>query len=181
MQIDWSKTIDDILSHKISCLRCGRLETSVCVGYSRAPAVSDFAPRCQDCSRKEGCDARKLVVLCGPCAEELHIKAHQVDEEGMMVLLINDCRKDLEDCLDYLTDYWQDDLDIEPSNEEDRLEGVAPDVFAEENAWRTRLEEEYLSYHRWFREHGLRIPEPGWRSEYAEEVMALGYSTLLGD
>ncbi len=98
-----------------------------------------------------------------------------------MVLLINDCRRDLEDCLDYLTDYWQDDLDIEPGDEDDRLEGVAPDVFAEENAWRTRLEEEYLSYHRWFRERNLRIPEPGWRSEYAEEIIALGYATLLGD
>ena len=183
MQIDWSKTIDDILSHKISCLRCGRLETSVCVGYSRAAAVSCYAPRCQDCSRKEGCDARKLVVLCEPCAEELHIKARHVDEEGMMILLINDCRKDLEDCLDYLTDYWQDDLGIDPDDEDEehRLEGVAPDVFAEENVWRTRLEEEYLSYHRWFRERGLHIPESGWRSEYAEEIIALGYSTLLGD
>lgn len=181
MQIDWSKTINDILSHKISCLRCGRLESSVCVGYSRSAAVSDYAPRCQDCSRKEGCDARKVVVLCEPCAEDLHIRAKQVDEEGMMALLIDDCRKDLEDCLDYLTDYWEEELDVGPDEEEHRLEGVAPDVFAEETAWRTRLEEEYLSYHRWFREHGLRVPESGWRSEYVEEIVALGYSTLLGD
>ena len=183
MQIDWSKTIDDILSRKISCLRCGRLETSVCVGYSRAAAVSDYAPRCQDCSRKDGCDARKLVVLCESCAEELHIRAKQADEEGMMALLINDCRKDLEDCLDYLTDYWQDELGIDADDEDEEpvLERVSPDAFAEENAWRTRLEEEYLSYHRWFRERGLRIPEPGWRSEYAEEIITLGYSTLLGD
>ena len=40
-----------------------------------------------------------------------------------MALLIDDCRKDLEDCLDYLTDYWQDDLDIEPDDEGNRLEG----------------------------------------------------------
>jgi hypothetical protein len=49
------------------------------------------------------------------------------------------------------------------------------------HAARRRLEEEYLTYHRWFREHGLHIPEPGWRSEYVEEILALSYQTLLGD
>jgi hypothetical protein len=98
-----------------------------------------------------------------------------------MALLIDDCRKDLEDCLDYLTDYWQEEMNIDPDDEEHRLEGVAPDVFAEESAWRARLEEEYLSYHRWFRERALRVPEPGWRSDYVEEIVALGYTTLLGD
>ena len=182
MQIDWSKTIDDILSHKISCLRCSCLTTSAFVGYSRSPAVAEYAPRCQDCSRKDGCDARKLVVLCENCAQELHVRTRQEDEEGMMTLLISDCRRDLEDCLDYLTDYWQEDLGIDPDDyEESRLEGVAPDVFAEESTWRARLEEEYLSYHRWFREHDLRVPNPGWRSEYVEEIASLGYTTLLGD
>ena len=32
-----------------------------------------------------------------------------------MNLLVNDCRKDLEDCLDYLADYWQEDLDVDPA------------------------------------------------------------------
>jgi hypothetical protein len=62
-----------------------------------------------------------------------------------------------------------------------RLDDVDPDVFAEEDAWRRRLEEEYLSYHRWFREHNVRIPNPGWRAEYVEEIVALGYTTALGD
>jgi len=179
MQIDWSKTINDLLSHKISCLRCGRLATSAYVGYSRSAVISEYAPRCQECSRKDGCDARKLVVLCEDCAQELHVRAHEVDEEGMMSLLMNDCRKDLEECLDYLADYWED-LDIEPGNAVD-LEPVDSDALAEENVWRNRLEEEYLSYHRWFREHDLRVPNPGWRSEYAEEIFSLGYTTLLGD
>jgi hypothetical protein len=99
----------------------------------------------------------------------------------MMTLLMNDCRKDLEDCLEYLVDYWQEDLDIDPESIDRRLEEVAPEVFAEEDAWRRRLEEEYLNYQRWFREQGLRIPNAGWRSEYVEEVLALGYTTLLGD
>ena len=99
----------------------------------------------------------------------------------MMALLVNDCRKDLEECLDYLADYWQEELEVDPDAEDSRLEKVAPDVFAEEDAWRARLEEEFLSYHRWFREHGLRIPDAGWRSDYVEEIIALGYTTLLGD
>ena len=98
-----------------------------------------------------------------------------------MTLLIGDCRKDLEDCLEYLADYWQEDLDIDPEDMERRLEEVAPEVFAEEDAWRRRLEEEYLNYQRWFREQGLRIPNAGWRSEYVEEVLALGYTTVLGE
>ena len=181
MQIDWSRTINDILSSKVSCLRCGRLESFVHVGYSRSLTAAEHAPRCQDCSRRDGCDARKLVVLCEACADELHIRAKPVDQEGMMSLLVDDCRKDLEECLDYLADYWQEELDVDPDAEDSRLERVAPDVFAEEDAWRARLEEEFLSYHRWFREHGLRIPDAGWRSDYVEEIIALGYTTLLGD
>jgi hypothetical protein len=181
MQIDWGKTIDDILASNISCLRCGRMEPYACVGYSRSATAAEYAPRCQSCSRKEGCEARKLVVLCESCAKELRIRASPTDQQAMMALLMNDCRKDLEDCLDYLADYWQEDLDIAPEQADGSLEGVAPDVFAEEDAWRRQLDEEYLSYHRWFREHGLRVPNAGWRSEYVEEVITLGYTTLLGD
>jgi hypothetical protein len=99
----------------------------------------------------------------------------------MMTLLINDCRRDIEECLDYLADYWQEDLDADHVDADQRLEDVDPEVFEEEKTWRRRLEEEYLSYHRWFRERGLRIPNAGWRSEYVEEITALGYTTLLGD
>jgi hypothetical protein len=27
----------------------------------------------------------------------------------------------------------------------------------------------------------MRVPEPEWRSQYIEEVVALGYTTTLGD
>jgi transcription elongation factor Elf1 len=181
MQIDWGKTVNDILDDKISCPRCGRLESMVHVGYSRSSSAAEYAPRCQNCSRKEGCEARKLVVVCEACAKDFHIRASAVDKQGMMTLLLNDCRKDLEDCLDYLADYWQEDLEVSPEEEDGTLEGVAPDVFEEEDAWRRQLEEEYLSYHRWFRERGVRISNAHWRSEYVEEVIALGYTTLLGD
>lgn len=181
MQIDWNQTINEIFSNKISCPRCGHLSTFAYVGYSRSPEAAEYAPRCRDCQHKEECEARKLVVLCETCARELRIRARAVDQEGLMTILLNECRKDLEECLDYLAEYWREDLDIDPEDMDKRLEEVAPEVFAEEDAWRRRLEEEYLSYHRWFREHRCRIPSPGWRSEYVEEVIALGYSTLLGD
>lgn len=181
MQIDWEKTLDDILADKMSCPRCGVLTPSVVAGHSRSPAVAEYAPRCQQCARKEDCDARKLVVVCENCARQLRLRARRVDQEGMMTMLMDDCRRDLEECLDYLADYWQEDLDVDLAEADQRLEDVDPEVFDEENAWRRRLEEEYLSYHRWFREHGFRIPNPGWRSEYTEEVTALGYTTLLGD
>ena len=54
-------------------------------------------------------------------------------------------------------------------------------AFREEAEWRRRLEEEYLRYHREFRELRRRIPAPGWRAEYAEEIRDLGYDTVLGD
>lgn len=98
-----------------------------------------------------------------------------------MSLLMNDCRKDLEESLDYLAEYWQEDLEVELDDTEARLEDVAPDVFEEESSWRSKLEEEYLKYHRWFREHNIRVPEPEWRSRYVEEIIGLGYATTLGD
>ena len=27
----------------------------------------------------------------------------------------------------------------------------------------------------------VRIPNPGWRGEYVDEIISLGYTTLLGD
>ena len=47
MQIDWHKAIDDIFVDKISCRRCGGLNTVLVAGYSRASAASEFAPRPQ--------------------------------------------------------------------------------------------------------------------------------------
>jgi hypothetical protein len=181
MQIDWAKTIEDIFENQATCPRCQVFTPELVAGYSRAPWAAEYAPRCQNCTHKEDCESRKLLFLCAACAQELRLRARPVDQEGMMTLLIQDCRKDLEECLDYLAEYWQEDLDVPPEEAESRLEDVAPDVFEEESAWRARLEEEYLTYHRWFREHHMRLPEPEWRSQYVEEVIGLGYTTALGD
>ncbi len=181
MQIDWDKTIDDIFADKLSCPRCGSLKSTLVAGYSRSPAAGEYSPRVHNCKNKEECDARRLIIVCEGCARELRLRANAVDQEAMMTLLINDCRKDLEDCLDYLADYWQEDLDVDPTDADKRLEELEPDIYAEEDAWRKKLEEEYLTYHRWFREHAARLPNPGWRGEYVEEILTLGYTTLLGD
>lgn len=181
MQIDWDKAIDEILGDKVACPRCGSLGDDLVAGYTREPWGVDYAPRCQFCVRKDDCDARKLVVLCSGCAETLRLRARPVDQQSMMALLINDCRKDLEEALDYLSEFWQEDLDVPPEDAGQRLEDFHPDAYKEEDAARRRLEDEYLSYHRWFRDRHLRVPDPGWRSEYAEEIIALGYKTLLGE
>src|SRR4030042_7012409 len=63
MQIDWGKTIDDILASNISCLRCGRMDPYACVGYSRSATAAEYAPRCQSCSRQDGWEARNVAAL----------------------------------------------------------------------------------------------------------------------
>ena len=181
MNIEWDKAINEILAERVACRRCGALDTTVCVGYSREPGSAEFAPRCAECTNKDECESRKLVVLCENCARELRIRTRRVDAAGLMGLLIEECRRDLEECLDYLSDYWREDLDVDPDADEIRFEQAAPDAFQEEDGWRRRLEEEYVSYHRWFRQQHVPIPDPGWRSQYVEEVIGLGYGTLLGD
>ncbi len=181
MQIDWDQTVNDIFSDKIICLRCGRLTPEVVVGFSRSPAVAAFSPRPHECAHKDECDARRMVIVCEACARELRLRARKIDEETMMGMIISECRRELDDCLDYLSDYWQEDLDISPEDMDRRLEEVDPDVFEDENQRRSKLEDEYLTLHVWFRQHHRAIPDPGWRSEYVEEIIALGYATRLGE
>lgn len=98
-----------------------------------------------------------------------------------MTALLDECRRNMEETLDYLGDYWREDLDIDPDEMEKRLDEVDPELFDEENTWRNYLEEQYMKIHAWFRERHLAIPNPGWRSEYVEDIVALGYPSLLGD
>jgi hypothetical protein len=98
-----------------------------------------------------------------------------------MVALLEECRRNLEETLDYLADYWREDLDIDPDEMDKRLEDVDPELFDEENTWRNYLESQYMRIHEWFRKRTIPIANPGWRSEYVEDVVALGYETQLGD
>ncbi len=181
MQIDWQRAINDILSKKLSCPRCGTLTDDVLIGYLRMPEASDWAPLCEGCTKRENCDTRKFVVLCEDCATAVRLRGRRVDEDGYMHALLEECRRNLEETLDYLGDYWREDLDIDPEEMDKRLEEVDPDLFEEEDNWRRYLEEQYLKIHEWFRKRHLAITSPGWRSEYVEGIFALGYSTLLGE
>jgi hypothetical protein len=99
----------------------------------------------------------------------------------MMTLLMEDCRKDLDDCLNYLAEGWLEELDIAPEDMNTRLETVAPDIFEDESADRADFEKEYLGFHRWFREHKIRVPNAEWRAGYVEDIIGLRYTTSLGD
>jgi hypothetical protein len=181
MQVDWDKTINEILAEKMACQSCGALGETLVVGYTREPDAATFAARCKDCVDKTDCDARKLVVVCDDCARRFRVNGEHMGEAGMMSLLLEECRTNLEESLDYLATYWKEEGEVEYEDMQKRLDEVDPDLFREEDSWRHRLEEEYLYLHRWFRERRVPIPNPGWRSQYVEDVVALGYTTLLGD
>ena len=181
MQLDWDKAINEILAGTMSCQGCSALGDEMIVGYTRNSAAAEFAMRCKDCADKTDCDARKLVIVCDNCARTYRVNGERVDEAGMMGIMLDECRHNLEESIDYLAGYWKEDAEIEFEDMDKRLDEVDPDLFKEEDSWRLRLEEEYLQIHRWFRERRVPVPDPGWRSQYAEEVIALGYTTLLGD
>jgi len=181
MQIDWEETINKILHDVLTCPRCTKPQDALIVGYSRKPSLNAFAPRHRNCPRGEECDARKLITLCEGCARIEGLPGQPMDAVQALETYMLDCRRDLEESLDYLAEYWRDDYELTADELDSNLEEVDPEVFKEETAWRQRLEEEYLRYHREFRERHRRIPSPGWRSEYVEEIRALGYDTLLGD
>ncbi len=181
MQLDWDKALNEILSGTMSCQACGALGDEMVVGYTRSTEAAQFAQRCRDCTDKADCDARKLVVVCEPCARVYRVNGQRMGEAGMMGVMLDECRRNLEESLDYLSAYWKEDNDVDYDEMQQRLDEVDPEIFKEEDSWRMRLEEEYLQLHRWFREHGVPVPDPGWRGQYVEDVIALGYTTLLGD
>jgi len=181
VQIDWERAINQIFARRLTCPRCETDCEELIVGYSRKPALSRFAPRHRDCPRGEDCEARKLTTLCADCARAERLRGATADAGQLLETYMLDCRRDLEDSLDYLAEYWRDEFDLDDEHFDRPFEEVDPDAFREETEWRGRLEEEYLRYHEEFRRLRRRIPAPGWRAEYAEEIRALGYETALGD
>ena len=181
MSVDWDKTINEILAGTLACQACDALGDEMIVGYTRSTEAAEFAARCQDCADKTDCDARKLVVVCEPCANRYRVNGQMMTEAGWMGIQLDECRRNLEESLDYLSTYWKEEAEIEFADMSRKLEEVDPDTFREEDGWRARMEEEYLRIHRWFRDHNVRVPDPGWRSQYVEDVVALGYTSRLGD
>ncbi len=181
MAVDWDKTINEILAGTLACQACEALGDEMIVGYTRSAEAAEFAMRCQDCADKSDCDARKLVVVCEACADRYRVNGQPMDEAGWMGVQLDECRRNLEESLDYLSTYWKEEAEIEYADMSRKLEEVDPETFREEDGWRARMEEEYLRLHRWFRDHNVRVPDAGWRSQYVEDVIALGYTSRLGD
>jgi hypothetical protein len=181
MQINWEQAINQIFADHLTCPRCSEDFDELVAGYSRKASLNRFAPRHRNCPRGDECDARKLITLCVECAKLERLRGEPVDSDALLEAYTLDCRRDLEESLDYLAEYWRDDFDLQEEDLDSELDEVDPDTFAEETEWRARLEEEYLRYHHEFRERSRRIPHPGWRAEYVEEIRALGYDTALGD
>lgn len=181
MNFNWDDALDQIFGRHLVCPRCQQDQDALVVGYSRKPSLTPYAPRHGECARGVECEARKLITLCADCAQLEHFRGESQNASQILASYMLDCRRDLDESLDYLAEYWRDDADLDDEDLDRPLEAVDPDAFAEESASRQKLEEEYLRYHGEFREQHRRIPEPGWRSEYVEEIYDLGYETLLGD
>ena len=181
MQINWESTINQIFSDVLTCPKCSLGFSELVISYSRRTSLNPYAPRHRECPGGNECEARKLITLCEACANEENVPGMNANTDQLLEAYIIDCRRDLEDALDYLSDLWRDDIDLEINNLEKRLEDVDPNTYKEEVAWRDRLEAEYLSYHNEFRKRKIRIPHPGWKSEYIEEILSLGYETRLGN
>lgn len=180
-ELDWDKTLNEILAEKMTCQACNVMGDEMIVGYTRSAEAAEFALRCRDCEDKTDCDARKLVVVCEGCARTYRVNGQKTDEVGMMSLMLDECRHNLAESLDYLASYWKEEGEVEFDDMERSLEDVDPELFKEEDGWRIRLEEEYMQLHRWFRDRKAPVPDPGWRSQYVEDIIGLGYATLLGD
>lgn len=181
MQINWEDAINNIFVDRLTCPRCGEDRESLLVGYSRKPELNLYAPRHRECPRGTECDARKLITLCTECARAERLRGNSADASELLETYMLDCRRDLEESLDYVAEYWRDEIEVSEDDLDRSLAEVEPEIFAEESEWRGRLENEYLRYHVEFRSRHRRIPHAGWRSEYVEELRSLGYDTLLGD
>ena len=181
MRINWEEAINSIFTDRLVCPRCAEEFETLTAGYSRRPEFNSYAPRHRGCPRGDECDARKLIVLCDACSRSERLRGSTVDARQILETYLLDCRRDLEESLDYLAEYWRDDVELSEEELNRPLEDVDPDMFREEAEWRERLEDEYLQYHKASRDRDQRIPSPGWRSEYVEEIIALGYETKLGE
>jgi hypothetical protein len=181
MQINWEEAINQIFEDRLNCPRCNSDYPELMVAYSRHLSLNRFAPRHKDCHRGDECEALKLITLCEACAGEELLIGSPADEDQMLETYMLDCRRDLEESLDYVSGLWRDDYEFTTENLTQEFEEIAPEVFREETTWRARLETEYLRYHLEFRARQRRIPHAGWRAEYVEELRALGYDSQLGD
>jgi len=126
VQIDWEETINKIFGDTLACPRCGHDYEALVIGYSRKPTLNGYAPRHRNCPRGDECDARKLISLCETCARSEGLHGSEVDAISALESYMLDCRRDLEESLDYLAEYWRDDYELSPEEVDLNLEEVDP-------------------------------------------------------
>lgn len=181
MDFDWDEALDEIFGRDLVCRRCGVEQTELVAGYSRVPALSRYAARHNSCAEGDHCDARKLIALCAECARTERLRGVPQNGPQLLETYLIDCRVDLDEALQFLAEYWRDDPDLTDDQLDGTLEQANPELFAHETEARHQLELEYLRYHQELRARLQRIPDPGWRSTYVEDIRDLGYETILGD
>ena len=81
--------------------------------HFRVREAAEFAERCKECVDKSDCDARKLVVVCPDCARTYRVNGTLMDEPGMMGVLLDETRHNLEESIDFLATYWKEEGDID--------------------------------------------------------------------
>jgi hypothetical protein len=181
MNFNWEDALEEIFGGSLVCPRCEQTHPELIAGFSRKPALARYAARHGKCAHGDDCDARKLITLCAECARLEHLRGEPQDGGQLLETYLLDCRTDLDESANYLAEYWREDPDLTDEELDGTLEEVNPELFAEEQTLRAHLEQEYLGYHRELRARRRRIPDPGWRSGYVEDIRELGYDTALGD
>lgn len=181
MNFNWDDVLEEIFGESLICPRCQQEQPVLIAGFSRKPELNRYAARHGRCAHGDECDARKLITLCVECARVERLRGEARDGVQLLETYLLDCRSDLDESANYLSEYWLDEPDLTDEQLDGTPEEANPEVFAEEEALRRDLEDEYLRYHRELRARGRRIPDPGWRSSYVEDIRELGYDTLLGD
>ena len=141
MQINWEDAINNIFVDRLTCPRCGEDRESLVVGYSRKPELNLYAPRHRECPRGADCDARKLITLCAECARAERLRGNAGDASELLETYMLDCRRDLEESLDYVAEYWRDEIEVGEDDLDRSLAEIEPEIFAEESEWRRRLGE----------------------------------------
>jgi len=181
MNFNWEDALEEMFAEELVCRRCGLNQSELVAGYSRNPALTRYAARRGACAHGDDGDTRKLVTLCVDCARVEHLRGVAQDGPQLLETYMLDCRVDLDEVVHYLAEYWRDDPGLTDEQLDTTFELANPELFAEEAQFRQSLEQEYLGYHQEMRARHQRIPEPGWRSSYVEDIRELGYDTALGD
>ena len=183
MQLDWDKAINEILSEKMTCQACGatgRRDDRRLHARSLRRRVRDALQRMRRQDRLRRAQARRR--LRSRARAQHRVNGEVMDEAGMMGVLLDECRRNLEDSIDYLATYWKEEIEVDYDDMAEGARRSRPGAFQ----GRRRVA---FAARRGVPPAPPLVPRapcahPGSRggaANYVEEVIGLGYTTLLGD